>query len=481
MNTIPDTNVIQVSFGEDSRPKYAVLESAVRAAIDRGALPPGTRLPPVRELAWKIGVTPGTVARAYSRLTDKGILSAAVGRGTYVAEPVSARPAPLIADVIEDMIEVDSIPHRTGGDSYEVNLFSPHLPAKGQHLLIRKLLAQVAENPPSGMMHYPSRDGARAAREGVLTWLDNTPLGPVSESDIVLTHGGQSAIFQVLQTVLTGSKPTVLVEALSYPGFRRAAQALRANVVPVAMDRHGIVPEALAEAAQGCDAQVLCTSPEVHNPTCIFTPETRRLEIVEVARAHNLQIMEDDCYRMGRSQAACYRRLAPERGWYVSSIAKTVTPALRFGFAIAPGDWTPALRRSAEHGYFGLGTPLTDLAGLLLPHPDLPGQSAAARAEVNRYIQTAANHLGGYDLNWRMDVPFLWLTLPGGWRAGAFCQAAAGLGVRIRAAEEFAARDDHTPHAVRLAINAGVSLTSFEAAIRRLRDLLDNPSERIGV
>ena len=80
-----------------------------------------------------------------------------------------------------------------------------------------------------------------------------------------------------------------------------------------------------------------------------------------------------------------------------------------------------------------------------------------------------------------MDVPFLWLTLPGGWRAGAFCQAAAGLGVRIRAAEEFAARDDHTPHAVRLAINAGVSLTSFEAAIRRLRDLLDNPSERIGV
>ena len=87
MNTIPDTNVIQVSFGEDSRPKYAVLESAVRAAIDRGALPPGTRLPPVRELAWKIGVTPGTVARAYSRLTDKGILSAAVGRGTVPGLP----------------------------------------------------------------------------------------------------------------------------------------------------------------------------------------------------------------------------------------------------------------------------------------------------------------------------------------------------------------------------------------------------------
>ena len=100
---------------------------------------------------------------------------------------------------------------------------------------------------------------------------------------------------------------------------------------------------------------------------------------------------------------------------------------------------------------------------------------------TNAFVEIAVNILGSYDLHWRKDVPFLWLKLPEGWRAGAFCQAAEAVGVQIRPAEEFACRDARVPHAVRFAINAGVSLESFEAAIGRLRDLLDNPQEQIGV
>ena len=101
--------------------------------------------------------------------------------------------------------------------------------------------------------------------------------------------------------------------------------------------------------------------------------------------------------------------------------------------------------------------------------------------EISAYVRCAVNVLGGYDLVWRKDVPFLWLRLPEGWRAGAFVQAAEAKGVRIRAAEEYACRDARTPHAVRFAVNACVGLDSFEAAIFRLRDLLDNPPESIGV
>ncbi|MCX8227867.1 MAG: PLP-dependent aminotransferase family protein, partial [Sulfitobacter sp.] len=71
--------------------------------------------------------------------------------------------------------------------------------------------------------------------------------------------------------------------------------------------------------------------------------------------------------------------------------------------------------------------------------------------------------------------------LPVGWRAGAFCQAAEAQGVQIRSAEEFVSRDARAPHAVRLAVNAGVSLESYEAAIMRLRHLLDNPPEQLSV
>ena len=460
---------------EGQGPKYKGVVETIRTGIASGALSIGEKLPPVRDLAWRLRITPGTVARAYTILTDEGVLTAEVGRGTFVAD-TSARTAPYVP------IEIDSIDHESGGDTDNVSLFSPHLPSMGQAGLIRRKLAEIAQSPPSGVMHYPNRASGLPARHAVASWLAGTPVGRLTEADIVLSHGGQSAILLILQAILQGRRPTVLVEQLAYPGFSRAAELLRADVVSVPMDEEGLIPEALEATARRLpEVQVICTSPEVHNPTCGFTPESRRHEIAEIARRHDLQIVEDDCYRMGRAQAACYRQIAPERGWYVGSISKTITPALRIGYAVAPEGQVARVRRAAEHSFFGLATPLTDLTTAVLTDPSLPVITEKVRMVINSYVQTAVNVLGAYDLRWREDVPFLWLHLPPGWRATAFCQAAEARGVQIRAAEEFAGRDAQTPHAVRFAINAGVSLRSFEAAMNRLRDLLDNPPEHIGV
>lgn len=466
----------QPTLSEAIKPKYKAVVSTIRAGIESGELAEGSKLPPVRELAWSLGITPGTVARAYTVMTESGVLTAEVGRGTFVARQAS----PLMQDA---PVEVDAIAHRAGGqaDSYAVSMFSPHLPAVGQTVLIRKLLGEIALDPPSGLMHYPNRTNAQPAREAVVRWLEGTPLGGLSEQDVVLSHGGQNGLQLIYQTILRGRKPTILIEEIAYPGFRRAAELLRAEVVPVAMDADGVIPEALEEAARAHDAQLFCTSPEVHNPTGGFTPVARREALVAVARRHDLQIVEDDCYRMRVERAPTYRMLAPERGWYVSSLAKTLTPALRIGYALAPQGQTPALRRVAEYNCFGLATPMLDLCARLLTHPQIDRIADTAREALDAYIHSAVNVLGGYDVVWRPNVPFLWLRLPLGWRAGAFCQAAEGRGVRIRSAEEFVCRDARAPHAVRLAINAGVSLESFAAATRRLRDLLDNPPEQISV
>jgi len=282
--------------------------------------------------------------------------------------------------------------------------------------------------------------------------------------------------------VLRGRRPIVFVEELAYPGFRRAAELVRADVVAIKMDGDGIIPEALAEAAElHPEAQIICTSPEVHSPSCGFTPMARREAIVEIARRHDLQILEDDCYRMGSAEGIGYRRLAPERGWYVSSLSKSISPALRVGCAIGPRGMNGPLHRSAEHGYFGLAAPMIDLTAALLADPQLPQIMQRCRLGVAEYVKVAVNLLGSFDLRWRTDVPFLWLHLPQGWRASAFCQAAEKRGIQIRAAEEFAGRDARTPHAVRMAINGGVSLARFERAMAELRDLLDDPADQINV
>lgn len=456
-------------------PKYKAVVQLIRDAIDAGALAEGARLPPVRDLAWQLGITPGTVARAYTMLTDEGALVAEVGRGTFVATPEDDAMA------FAPPLEVDSTRHLQEAQTWRVNMVSPHLPSVGQAELIRHLLGQVAADPPSGVMHYPNRLNARPAQEAALHWLGRAPLGQVDAEDVVLANGGQSAILLLFQALLKGRKPVILTEELSYPGFRRAAELVRADVVPVAMDEHGVIPEALAQAAAAHDAQVFCTSPEVHNPTCAFTPLERRRALVEVARAYDLQIVDDDCYQIAAAEAPSYRMLAPERGWYVSSISKSLTPALRIGMVVAPHGKSARVRRAAEYAFFGLPTPMLDLTAQLLTHPDLPGLVGKVQGGINRYVQTAVNVLGGYDVRWRENVPFCWVLLPEGWRAAAFCQAAEAQGVQVRSAEEYACRDARAPHAVRFAINAGVTLDTFEAAMHRLRDLLDNPVDQINV
>ncbi|MEP5731890.1 MAG: PLP-dependent aminotransferase family protein [Sulfitobacter sp.] len=464
-----------------AKPKYKAVVTMIRDQIAVGGLTVGEKLPPVRELAWQLKITPGTVARAYTVLTDSGVLLAEVGRGTFVADPQASMDADM-PSVPLNLIEIDSVPHNADRQSDTVNFFSPHLPNGGQAELIRRLLAEIAPNPPSGVMHYPSRISAKPAREAMVQWLVGTPIGQIDERDIVLSHGGQNAILLVFQTILRGRRPTVFVEELAYPGFRRAAELVRAEVVSIPCDQDGILPEALAAAAERHpEAQILCTSPEVHSPTCGFTPMDRRHELVEVCRKADLQILEDDCYRMGQADGVSYRRLAPERGWYVTSVSKTITPALRIGCAIGPRGMSAALHRSAEHGFFGLATPMIDLTAALLAHPQLPEIMERSRHGVEKYVKIAVNTLGSFDLLWRTDVPFLWLHLPQGWRASAFCQAAEKQGIQIRAAEEFASRDAQSPHAVRIAVNGAVSLSRFERAMEKLRDMLENPPEQISV
>ena len=75
----------QPDLGAEEGPKYLALVRALRDSVKAGDLAEGMRLPTVRDLAWRLGVTPGTVSRAYQIATQEGLLQATVGRGTFVA------------------------------------------------------------------------------------------------------------------------------------------------------------------------------------------------------------------------------------------------------------------------------------------------------------------------------------------------------------------------------------------------------------
>ncbi len=91
----------------------------------------------------------------------------------------------------------------------------------------------------------------------------------------------------------------------------------------------------------------------------------RMSQIVSIAQRHNLHIIEDECYPATLSDAPSLRALAPERVWYMGSLSKTLSAALRFGYVVCPTGLGDAGRLTAQHSYFALSR-LTSLQGLFL-------------------------------------------------------------------------------------------------------------------
>lgn len=446
-------------------PKYLALSRALRDAIRGGDLPPNSQLPTVRDLAWRLHLTPGTVARAYQLATQEGLLAATVGRGTFVAaqSPRLGPTQPLYAERI------------TGGATGLVDFRAPQVPEMGQADAFREALLQMAGTTGQGWLDYTSQSGEAALRAEVVTWMGDRILGPVGPEDVALTHGGQNAIHLIFDCCLRGERPVVLIEDLAYPGFRYAARAARAEVVPVEIDAHGIVPAALEAACRRHGAQVLCLTTEAQNPTTGRMPVRRRQEIAEIARAYDLQILEDDCYSIAVSDIPSLRALAPERVWLVGSVSKTLSAALRFGYVICPAGMGEAGRLTAQHGFFALSRPVAELMLRLFQSGDAALIRERVQTEFAARLQILVNHLGAFDLGWQPGLPFVWLRLPVGWRASTFLRTAEAKGVLVRSADEYAVVHGRAPNAVRIAIAGNLPREAFEKAMRTLADLLARP------
>ncbi len=436
--------------------KYKALVDCVRNAIAEGELEPEQKLPPVRDLAYRLEITPGTVARAYSILVEDGTLTAEVGRGTFVSKSKSGYNNQSWPDVID--------------------LVSPRIPNLGQEELIREATRKVAlELSPNALMQYPKRESNLPARKAFMQWMKDVSIGQYTVDDIVISHGGQNAILHVMQSVLRGNDPVVLVDEVTFSGFRKAAELCRAKVVGVPWDGEGPSPDALEELIQSTGAKLYCTSPEINNPTTRATSARRRHEIADVARRYGLHILDDDCYHTGQPVAESYRALLPELGWYINSPSKLVSPALRVGFTVPPNGWVGEMLRSVQFSHFGVSCLLTEVFASVMLNPKLPGIISQVQNRINSDLRIAVNHLGGYAIRWRSNVPLLWLELPQGWRAPAFAQAAEAAGIELKTADEFTLRDGRTVHAIRLAMNGQIDQARFEEGVATVRRLLDNP------
>lgn len=451
------------SFEEKADPKYIVLIQSLRGAILSGTLPVGEKLLPVREMAWQLGITPGTVARVYKMAVEEGLLETTVGRGTFVAD---RGPKPVLAP--EPLVSISQ--------SGDIDLRAVRVPDVGQDRIIRGIMAEIGAGAGSGYLNCPDHSSDLLARQAVVNWIGPTLAGRLSADDVVLTMGAQNAQMIALQSCLHGANPVVLTEAVTFPGVRHAARLLRADVVGVEMDGEGMRPDRLEEALRKHGGQVLVTSASAHSPTTIHAPLARRQEIADLARRYNLQIIEDDCYAISEPETPSYRALAADRVWYLGSITKAVSSSLRFGYLVPPEGRAQMARHVAQSNFYGVPQPMQDICAELIQS----GQAAAIRENVLKSIaarvELAVNVLGSWNIRWRRDLPFIWLKLPQGWRGSTFVRACDAEGIRIKSADEYTLSDGQAPNAARIALAPNVPEGDLRAALETMSDLLANPS-----
>ncbi|NVN24290.1 PLP-dependent aminotransferase family protein [Asaia siamensis] len=314
-------------------PLYERLVQSIAGDIRSGTLAPGMRLPPHRELAFRLGVSVGSVTRAYTEAERRGLLVAHVGRGSFVK--TNASPVPDIPTTERGVARLTNAGPR-GAGAIDLRCNTPP-PVSLMQDLNEALMALMARGALDPAVHYIQGAGLAPVRQAASLWIRNAYGLEVDAANLVQCNGGQHAIALAFSS-FCGPGDTILCESSTFYGARMAAEHLGLKLHGLPMDEEGILPEALDRAVAETGSRLLFTLPTLHNPTTRTMSVQRREAIAAIARSHDLTILEDDAYYAYSRKPPQLASLAPERTLYLVSLSKGICPGLRVAFlALPPG------------------------------------------------------------------------------------------------------------------------------------------------
>lgn len=426
-------------LAEFEGPIHDRLAAALAEDIVAGVLAQEERLPAHRDLAAALGVSVGTVTRAYATLQQRGLARAEKGRGMFAAFKGVAEP-----------LKTD----------FSVNMPPPVLSGDMLSQLFRHLETTV--DPTAFSLYLPAA-GRPEHRVMLARRLAEVRTLFVDPTQVMITAGAQHALFVALSAAPPGP---LAIEALTYPGALRAACRLGRRLVPIALDAEGVVPEAL-EAALTADnpPKVLYLVPTLQNPTASMMGATRRKTLADLARRHDLTIIEDDVYAVFAPETLpSIASLLPERTIYLSSLSKSIAPGLRAGYLTAPKHMVPTCTGWLE----ATASMANPMSGAILEYVSVnrfaDAVAHAIRTETARRNTIAKEVLGTLISPAQPDALHIWVPLPVG-RARDIVHAAAKHDITLAPPDSFMA----DPRAA----DAGIRLCLGNVSNRKLRPALE--------
>ncbi|MEU2088517.1 PLP-dependent aminotransferase family protein [Nocardia beijingensis] len=205
--------------------------------------------------------------------------------------------------------------------------------------LVAALAQTVVGRYGSAVLQYGMTQGFAPLLDQARNLLHNRDIRCTPDR-LHISTGGSGALHNVCLALLD-PQDVVLVETPTYGPAVKEFRSHGATVVAVPSDEFGIVPEALAEALARFDAAFVYLLPTFQNPTGRTMPADRRERIAEIVVRHGTLVVEDDVYADLRYRGAAQPALssfAPDNSIYITSLSKTLAPAIRVGITVMPPD-----------------------------------------------------------------------------------------------------------------------------------------------
>jgi len=308
------------------------------AAIDSGVLAPGARLPSWQDLAAQLGVARGTVKMAYERLADEQLVVSSGPGGTRVADH------PAKATSVASLLRTDSKPALYEDFFFGPAIFKMGIPASDCFpvSLLARLRAHAVRAEVGSAAVYPDPRGEHELRREITAHLALTRGLKCEPSQVFITAGFSGALGLTLR-VLGAEGRKAWTENPGFPLSRKALKLSRLTPVPIPVDEEGMDVSYAIKAAP--DAAVALITPGQQAPFGVTLSLARRIQLIEWATHSGAWLIEDDY--LGELQLK--RRAAPSlasldgagRVIHIGTFSKTISPALRLGFIVAPAALVP--------------------------------------------------------------------------------------------------------------------------------------------
>lgn len=421
--------------------KYKRLADSLEKGIQEGLIEPGCKLPPHRLLADSVGVTVGTISRAYAELERIGKVVARVGDGTYVRQRGMERARDTgFRNVSEEPKACFDMSRNQPIPGYDT-LFS----SQALHALAADATALQR------ISGYTNEAGLPAYRAAGAHWLSHGEFVANAEQ-VICVNGAQHGLMCTLIALLKAGD-TLVTEHLTYPGLISAARSLGIKLMGVAMDAEGLLPQALEETCRQHRVTALYCTPTIQNPTAAVMSATRRAELVAVCRAHNLLIIEDEAHAvLAQERPLPLSHFAPERTVLIASLSKAVSAGLRVGYLHAPQALASRLSAAVRASCW-MATPLCmELATSWIETGIAQHLLGLQVVELSRRKALVVGLLEGLTYSTHPHSPHFWIDVPEPWRASQIEAELRQAGYLITTAEAFAVGHGAVPQCIRLSV-----------------------------